>query len=104
MCFDNDPWVYILGVFFVNQKLADGLEQHVASQRKRELPNEKKHSEESCNTVSTRVREIAKSTLHFSDLDVDQFFFDSHKEQQVIESYHTTCIPCCLSVHCINNR
>lgn len=72
---------YILGVFY--QKLAALLEQHVASQRKRELSQK---NEESCNTVSSRVREIAKSTLHFSDLDVDQFFFDSHEDQQVIES------------------
>ena len=36
--------------------------------------------------MSSRVREIAKSTLHFSDLDIDQFFSDSHEEQKVIKA------------------
>ena len=74
-----------LGCVLCNQKLAAGLEQHIASQRKRQLSQEK-HNEECCNTVSSRVREIAKSTLHFSDLDVDQFFSGRHEEQQVIKA------------------
>ena len=37
-----------------------------------------------CNEVSTRVREIAKSTLHLSDLDIDEIFSDK-PEQQVTD-------------------
>lgn len=95
---------YTFGCVLFDQKLAAALEQRVASQRKRQLSQK---NEESCNTVSSRVREIAKSTLHFSDLDVDQFFSDSHEEQQVIESYHIPSICQCtalirLIAKCVN--
>ena len=55
----------------------------MASVRQKKLSQEKKCDGTSSryNEVSTRVREIAKSTLHLSDLDIDELFSDKPKGQ-----------------------
>ena len=34
--------------------------------------------------ISERVREIARSTLHLSDLEIDELFSDNYDHQQVL--------------------
>ena len=59
------------------------MEQHVTSVRQKRLSQEKKRDGTSsrCIEVSSRVREIAKSTLHLSDLDIDELLSDKPKGQ-----------------------
>ena len=48
-------------------------------------PEKHYEGQRNCTVVSSRVREIAKSTLHLSDLDIDEFFSDSsHDHHQKV--------------------
>jgi hypothetical protein len=60
--------------------LAARLEEHVKQKR----PERRADEETSCCIeVSDRVREIARSTLHLSDLEIDELFFNTQSLQQV---------------------
>ena len=74
--------------YYIYKDLAICVEQNQRQRRQ-----SKSYDEEStrCTVVSSRVREIAKTTLHLSDLDIDDFFSDtSHtsQQQQVTEHIH----------------
>jgi hypothetical protein len=59
--------------------LAARLEEHVKQKR----PERRADEETSCCIeVSDRVREIARSTLHLSDLEIDELFFNTQSLQQ----------------------
>ena len=49
--------------------------------QQRQLSREKHHNTRG-DVVSSRVREIARSTLQLSDIDIDDFF-DNHEEWKV---------------------
>ena len=62
----------------VTQELAAVVEES-ARQKRPEPSNEDTASVE----ISSRVREIARSTLYLSDLEIDDLFSDEYDHQQV---------------------
>ena len=69
---------YPAGVVVVTQELAAKVEE-CARQKRPEPSNE----DTVMSAVSSRVREIARSTLHLSDLEIDDLFSDDCDHQQV---------------------
>lgn len=62
------------------QELAGRTENHAT--QKRPEPRDDDMTMSSVE-ISERVREIARSTLHLSDLEIDELFSDNYDHQQV---------------------
>ena len=65
----------------VTQELAAEVEE--CARQKRPEPSNEDTSMSASVEVSSRVREIARSTLHLSDLEIDDLFSDDCDHQQV---------------------
>ena len=65
--------------------MAAAVEQHLTAVRQKHVlrGRERKQAHTSSDVVASRVREIAKTTLNLSDLEVDEFFSDQQEQEEV---------------------